>query len=91
METKTVAKTALACKLLIFNALCLLIFLLWVPISLPFYLVAGFFRCVSDMISPIIEENKSIYLQHVFITKKENTKTDASCHRILKAEDVRNN
>ena len=91
METKTVAKTALACKLLIFNALCLLIFLLWVPISLPFYLVAGFFRCVSDMISPIIEENKSIYLQHVFITKNRNTKTDASCHRILKAEDVRNN
>jgi hypothetical protein len=91
METKTVAKTALACKLLIFNALCLLIFLLWVPISLPFYLVAGFFRCVSDMISPIIEENKSIYLQHVFITKKENTKNHAHVMGPITKESVRNN
>lgn len=91
METKTVAKTALACKLLIFNALCIVIFLLWVPISLPFYLCVGVFRCMRDMIVPIIEENKTIYSQHVFIIKKENTKNHISNMVTITKEDVRNN
>lgn len=91
METQTVAKTALACKLLIFNAICIVIFLLWVPISLPFYLCMGVFRCVRDIIVPIIKENKRLYSEHVFIIKKENTKNHAHVMGQITKEDVRNN
>jgi hypothetical protein len=43
------------------------------------------------MIVPIIEENKIIYSQHVFIIKKENTKNHAHVMGQITKEDVRNN
>ena len=91
METKTVAKTALACKLLIFNAICALLFPILVVVFSPFYICAGVLQCLGDIIAPIVRENKKLIKPHIFIIKNENTKNHAHVMGQITKEDVRNN
>ena len=91
METQTLSKTALACKLLTFNALCIAIFLLWVPITLPFYLFAALIKCFRDIIEPVIRENRNIVEANRMVQNFENTKNHAHVMAPIKREDVRNN
>lgn len=91
MTAKLSPKAALACNLLVFNALVAFLFIIWMPFSLVFYILLGVFKSFYDFIHPWIVENRGIVLAYKNRIKNKNTKTDASRHRILKAEDVRKN
>lgn len=91
MTAKLSPKAALACNLLVFNALVAFLFIIWMPFSLVFYILLGIFKSFFDFIHPWIVENKEIVLAYKNRIKNENNKNHAHVMAPIPAEDVRKN
>lgn len=88
MFEKFPRNAAMACNLLVFNALCVVIFSIILPFLLAWNLVYAVYKSIADLVVPLIEENKRIY--HSYYPRK-NKKTQAHVSGVSKKEDVRLN
>lgn len=88
MIAKFPRNAKVACNLLVFNVLCVLVFSIILPFLLAWNLVYAVYKSIADLAVPLVEENKRIYRSYY---PKRNKKTQAHVSGKIKKEDVRNN
>ena len=88
MNAKLSRNAKMACNLLVFNVICVVVLSLFFPFSLAWNVIAAVFNTFKDYIQPLVRENKNVYRQYY---PKTNKKTQAHVSGGIKKEDVRNN
>jgi hypothetical protein len=61
MIAKFPRNAKVACNLLVFNVLCVLVFSIILPFLLAWNLVYAVYKSIADLAVPLVEENKRIY------------------------------
>jgi hypothetical protein len=77
-----------ACNLLVFNVICIVVFSIILPFLLAWNLVYAVYKSMADLAVPLVEENKRIYRIYY---PKTNKKTQAHVLGEKLKETIRNN
>jgi hypothetical protein len=83
MNAKLSRNAKMACNLLVFNVLCVLVFSIILPFLLAWNLVYAVYKSIADLAVPLVEENKRIYRSYYPKTKPRSSNKPQPQHNSI--------